>query len=611
MAKSKKQKGEKEVIGVEEARLHLPFASPTARQIRQLLTILHSLVGQTVIELGQLIEEILEIEYDNNEQIIKASLVFPPKNKEDAMRARELLNPDRPRKSKVGSEDLSKEPTPAWLATPLHLKLNSYGLCELRPDGRLVFRLIEGYEGWVDPEDPTKGKVQFIWELPAKYLQMVLKRWLAPEALLAELPGPVRQGTTQENAQQIGSYLGLKGCKQQPYNSFPRSGDRRLTGHLRAWRESVVRLIHQTKPFIKKGVNDKARIADEDWQIFCRGPRPKRMTVRFIESHSIRVFNRHWQEGEKQQERLYALIPIFKGLGEKARLALGKTERLFWWHKHLDEFSILSARPSKKLKADYEQVAVPLEYGHTPGFAKSLQDPQKVVCWSLLAERRERSGGHWMVNWYLQLTLRHIVCPAERPNLLAAIPTLELIDNKWCSCIRWELVKNGAVVESVQQAIDWIPGKQPKRNRSWQRTRHLRVVKAARHIVRLAESNNANLAIGEITAPDKRHGTSEANILASRWNYLDIQKTLEYKALDRDNPIATLKVSEYERRFTCPTCGACQRGKADETLAETVYDYERDELTCRHCRTSSKTTPGNQIRAVALAGWHRHIKRVQ
>lgn len=543
---------------VAEAQLRLPTASPTGRQIRKILRLLVTLSGQAVIEMGRTVKPGLLIQKcADDKRVVKVSLVIPASSWDDVREAKKFLDPNRSRRQKRDGDtrgtEGSTEPSASWLAMPDHLKSNSYGLVGLeeRSGGQLpllTFRLVEEYSY---PGRDGKGK-RFRWVITPLYLQGMIKRWI-PSAQCALLPRSIQQGACQEVAQQIISHWSLQEDSSQHFTSFPSFAERDPEERRRQWREALLRLSLRTEPFTHRKHGGKTVINDPDVKLVRAGPYPQRMTSRFIGSGDVVI----WRRGQSKQ--LYASLPVWKSVGDGSPLLRfleqdqqpGKVN-LFWWRGCLEEFTPLPAWSTVKLGANHEFLMIPIsdEKGRLRDW---LSDPGRQVCWSVITERQVQG----QPEFYLQITTQIKVQPRLRPNLLTILPTLEDGDGGPQACFRYAVLQEGEISKLGREALDQIPTGPARQGRSWRKSRQQQAVRTGRKIAELADSLNANIAIGEVGWIDKRGGDSNANTQASRWNHASLIKAIGDKAADFPDPIAIVaRISQFDRKKICQDSGA-------------------------------------------------------
>lgn len=132
-----------------------------------------------------------------------------------------------------------------------------------------------------------------------------------------------------------------------------------------------------------------------------------------------------------------------------------------------------------------------------------------------------------------------------------------------------------------------------------------RTDEVAKHIVQLAVEHDANLALEHIKWVEKRRGGPDLNRRHSMWNFSQLPDRIEWLGLERrinrrNDPVATVRVSDYVLRYTCPVCGACRKPKQKPSQADTWRKGE--VLMCRKCGREGPVPDSAQARLAASNG---------
>lgn len=524
--------------------------SVSAAAILELLLCLGHLVRRANAAVWELIKPGLEVERDGQGRLVRADLVVLCANQKDADEARKLLDPNRPRRKRRDQsddqQDDSNQPPPRFA--------NSYRLIAVEGGGdgglpNLRFRLAYGEEQEEMTDDEASKLVWRVRFISSQFLQMIIVRWLrAP--LLAQLPTSVRQGLGQEAAQQLLSHLGLQEeGSQEP--SLPSIDGREVSEIESAWQQNLDDLPSDSD-IGKQSANQ---------QMTANLP-PRPQTIRFIAADSATV----WSDGR----RLYAWLPVFAGISADSPLAaFCDRDDLYWWrHGSLLPLAPLKPWETVKKTVQKRQVEVPRQWDvsssngvlvplrvrlnkqpHADGRAKAL--PRLAhwlsldwpVSWSLLTHREWRAGrrgrGKRRSEWLFELIFRRPVSkPEPRPNILGVAPTrCKTGAGNVASCLDWALMSSEGLFRQGQILVDQIPWDHQHFGRRWRDNRKRLAHEAARKIVALAQSFDADLALLEIDYVAKRTRNPRANREATFWNFADLIRLIADKASEAEPPM--------------------------------------------------------------------------
>lgn len=549
----------KTIFRTTQAPCWLNPADSVGRALRELLDELGHLTRRANAEAIRLVMAALEVESDDQKHLLRADLVIPCPSLADEAAAEKLL---------LESRRTTDEPSDY---------LNSYRLVKREARGSerslLRFRIAAGEKKLLSG-GRTGWRVSVI---RAVFLQMIVIRWLRPR-LLWQLPGPVRQGLGQEVAQQLLSHLGLQERDVERV-SAPALDERDCGEVVEDRRKNLAAVVSWVEPESLPKSAARAFLGDRE---------PRCQTIRFIASDNILIYRRRREERRRvgigreakafsvvTVNRFYAALPVFAGLSADSPLnRFADRPELFWWHNHLGEFEPLKPwqTVSKTRKIDGEKqkvvaprhllandqlVFVPLgigcgKKGRDHRLLNWLSNRDYQICWSLLSCKEQRIGRQ-PAPWMLQFVFRRQVSLVfNRPNLLGLSFSREPIfaNGKavgWGSVIRFALVApDGAIIKEGSLLTDRIPMAPARRHHRWRDERRRIAYEAARMVVKLAVVNDANLALQNISFVKKRTVDSQANVVATRWNYADLARAIADKGEELPEPVTVVwRVNDY------------------------------------------------------------------
>lgn len=451
-------------------------------------------------------------------------------------------------------------------------------------------------------------------------LQRLITSWLRP--VMANVPRLLFDGIAQEAAQQLMSNLGLLSSDHPSVNkvSFPSLADRDPQLRFEAWRRALRTVANHLGPFAyasarevcpgQYAANDRRgnRMINVDpvWKEVQSQPEAPLLPIRFLQSSQVVVYER--------RHRLYAALPLLNG---------GDDQRLFWWRKYYKEFEAVAFWQDHKLKDKENVMLVPLTCNpagrrptRTRRLIAALSDPKRKVNWSSAVPVRRRRNGKWCQSWELHLVTSQVVKPILRPNVIGfhfglyPIVWWAVADQRGAIITEGRLdgndvldtaLRRKAALEKVQAGGRWIKGK--TYGRELQRQTRLVISE----MVRLAEVHDANIAVEEVRLVDKRTGKPKTNLTKSHWNYGTLPAQVEWWAKEKPpggTPIPTIaKVSDFQPRHTCPTCGACRKSGQKKDKADTYW--EKGTFHCRKCAFIGEMPHDHQARIITRLGLAR------
>lgn len=528
-----------------------------------------------------------------------------------------------------------EHPTSAAQARPWYA--NSYHMVELTGfHGRECVRCEAARRFfWRPNRGPLKDKLLSDVAMidPTQGLQGLLKSWLKPD--LSHIPSPLRAGVCQQAAQQLNSYLGLRaiGAANTQYPSLLQRDP-----YLRSaqWRSHLERLLSSTHLLQQVSLReldpdkyteedekgDRLVLVDEDWRGFIRSPFPKRFPLNFVKSTDVVLYC------YQPQDRLFAALPIFRGVPERSVLGrIAQHDELFWWHSQVERFAPLPFWAGRILVPNRDTLLMPISYhrrrsqrrAHHERFRRFFTGiGDRRVCWSLVVERPVRRGGHTSMQRGLQMPTVREVAPNVRPHVLGIhfgtepIAWWHLLDGRGHTVstgrregneILNEALRKSLRLREEQKELRWVGG------RKFEAELRRRTVDIARQIVQLAEECNANMALEVISWVRKSGGNPEINRRFSLWNYSQLLKRIRWQGHEWAEPVETIaEVSDYILRYTCPSCGACRKAKQKQEDADTWR--EADVLHCRKCGYEGMVPDDLQARLVAQHGLERLRARI-
>ena len=330
-------------------------------------------VGEAVRSILALLQEFSVVERGEN-GVHSADLVIPATEEMHRRAQPLLLQPRYVPDPASGPKSLAK---PGYR--------NAYRLEDsfLR-DGvpHLRFRIAQRFS-WVANRGPRAGSSFADLDLIlAKFFQQVIMSWVKPPAL-TRVPSDLRPGVCQQAAQQFLSNLGLLNRTDIANTSFPSLEVRDAGARLEVWRAALRAVAAKTDPFDYKPAReldprfvsddprgDRLVNVDLDWRVVVASPVPKSLPLNFVGSDDVVLYRRRWRKARREDRggpmrlnRIYAALPLFRGLAEDTPLAkLAENPLLFWWRARAAEFEPLPAWSDKKLKTKSPVLVVALEY---------------------------------------------------------------------------------------------------------------------------------------------------------------------------------------------------------------------------------------------------------
>lgn len=618
-----------EVMRTFWARLHVAGEGRLPDLNRLALSQAVSGVGRAVQSILALLQDFSAIKTDDLG--VCSADVFVPMRPEDAERiARNINKPLAPIRSEAGAKESGR---PRYR--------NSYRLEEIGFKNELRclrFRIAARF--FWQPRIQDQSKILCDLDmLPAKFFQQVIASWLKPP-ILQEIPKGLRNGVCQQAAQQFLSHIGLLNKPRIAKTAYPSTAERVPERRLDRWQTALKAVCADLNEFQYVKVRDlypnhydaddprgdRLVNVDPNWIDFMRSPFVRPLPLNFIDSDAVIVYERRWQEAvrggraPRALQRLYAALPVFAGVSPDS--ALGRVmqdTKLFWWRRHLEEFTALPAWAGARLRADAPCLVVPLEYDPDRGPDKPSRFRQafagldgRRVNWSVLVQRHERHQPN--PEWQIHFATSKEVVAAVRSNVLGIhfqddpIIAWTLVDgaDRIIKEGQWqgnEILAQGLAeklaLEKNQRAMRWIGGQ------TFAADLKRRAFEVAHRIVDFAVRYDANLALEEITWVDKMGSDSTANKRFSMWNFSQLASLIEWLGLERPTPpVMTLRhVNDYLLKYTCPKCGACRKGK--ETIEQAATWRSNGLFQCRKCGFTGVIPEADQARLVARLGAER------
>lgn len=473
--------------------------------------------------------------------------------------------------------------------------------------------------------------------------QQLLQTYALSSALQL-VPRELRAGVCQEVAQQVTSYLGqLESSRVREGTAFPTVEDRDPVRRRAVYVMALKALLNDVRPFNRvskrelfpgeyaadDAAGDKLVVADERYRAITRSPDPHPIPLLFVKGDAVVMVagtarfdagiakrDRHrgnqnersfvrasrpakvQKAGSTGMEQWYAVLPLFDSNATRA-IAAQRNQNSSG--RGLDlHFQAVPLCGGETFKVKPNHMLVPISADRAR-FGTIVRRRDLSIAWSRLVRKHDGA-------WYVQLTLR-VATPsvAATERVLGVSFGLDAVAN-WVLMDRaGHVVERGTMapneqwqvyrerkegVEQAQRAGKWVGGQRF--------ARELEIIthRLVNHLIELARSRNARLAVEDITYAEKSSPDAAANVRFTAWNYGQLRRMLAYKA-----PLYALGqvwfVNDFITAFTCPACQAIRKPKQPADRATTWRD--NGTVHCRKCGVSTLLTDAHRAETVARA----------
>lgn len=467
--------------------------------------------------------------------------------------------------------------------------------------------------------------------------------------LLKDVPRALRGGICQEVAQQVTSYLGQLGSSKVKGDvRFPTIEDRDPARRKAAYEAALDQFATDANPLAyakARDLNpgdfaandpkgDRMLVHDPRWEAVMIRPDPHPIPLLCVSGDSVTLLegavsfsagvskaNRHrgqltpdpriladrpkgvQRKGVTYARTWHAALPLLDSEDPEIRAALatrkpGSGRGLDF---HLKPLPIMGKDATWEHGTD--EMLVPIE-GNRDRIGELLSRKDVEIAWTRLV--RKQTG------WHLQLTVRHrIAPPAPRPRIMGvsfntqAIATWVVLDAKRAIVSQGALTPNPQILAFLESKTElewdqakgrWIGG------HGFAEILEDVAHSVANQLLSVARAEDAMLAVEDIAYVPKSSASKTANVLFTAWNYGQLRKFLEYKAIPAHLG-EVFFASDYITALTCPNCGAIRGAKEAPDKAKTYRDPATGELNCRKCAFRGVLSATDHATQVAKHAW--------